>query len=244
MGWLPHEKQFRLQKKTVCFRHLRFGLVSPGFSCSISTLEGWIHLLVFVIYDLDWFLHESHFSLPLKKTRYIRLVSPFAMRTGFPVNLISFFSYRRLAEFVCFFHGLRRRWLCDLLFAFLHIKLLMRKEPTIKGNNLLFSSGRSICRRDKEKKCQNRPSEKESVPLKHFRPVDQDRYFCVQCRSRWDGSSWAVLSGSTLFGILFWIYNCHRFGYNGCVQMQRWKSLRNSWLKGLNDIIKINHYPN
>ena len=35
----------------------------------------------------------------------------------------------------------------------------------------------------------------------------------------------AVSSGSSLFAILFLIYNGNPFGSNGSVQMQRWKSL-------------------
>ena len=50
-------------------------------------------------------------------------------------------------------------------------------------------------------------------------------YFCKQCRSRWDGSLWAVSSGSTLFGNMFLVYDCHPFGNIGCVQIQRWNSL-------------------
>ena len=34
-----------------------------------------------------------------------------------------------------------------------------------------------------------------------FSPVDQDSYFCKHCTSRWDGSWWAISSGSTQFAI-------------------------------------------
>ena len=58
-----------------------------------------------------------------------------------------------------------------------------------------------------------------------FMAEDQCSY--KQCRSRWDGSWWAISSWSTLFASLFLIYNgyCHSFGNNGCVHMHRWNSL-------------------
>ena len=59
--------------------------------------------------------------------------------------------------------------------------------------------------------------------LNSFSLVDQDRCFCEQCRSRRYGLQWTISPGSTLFIILFLIYNCQPFGIT--VQMQRWKCL-------------------
>ena len=44
-------------------------------------------------------------------------------------------------------------------------------------------------------------------------PVEQHGYLCKQCRSRWDGSLWAVSLGATLFVILLLM-----FDRNPCLQ--------------------------
>ena len=64
---------------------------------------------------------------------------------------------------------------------------------------------------------------KFSVYLNRRGFVMQNRYICKQCRSRWDGSR-AMSSRSTLFAILFLIFDCHPFCNSGHVQIQGWKS--------------------
>ena len=55
-----------------------------------------------------------------------------------------------------------------------------------------------------------------------FNPADQTGYLCKQCRYRWDGSWWAVSSGSTLFASLFLIFLLKPLFAS--VDVQRWKS--------------------
>ena len=40
-------------------------------------------------------------------------------------------------------------------------------------------------------------------------PANHTRWLCKQCRSRWDGSWWAISSGSALFAMLFLIFDWH-----------------------------------
>ena len=49
-----------------------------------------------------------------------------------------------------------------------------------------------------EKHCRKRPRISRPSTVNLFSPVDQDTYFCKQCRVTWDGSSWAVSSDSTV----------------------------------------------
>ena len=59
----------------------------------------------------------------------------------------------------------------------------------------------------------------ENHPFSH---VEQNTIICKQCISRWDGSSWAVSSGSTLFAILAIIkFLTVLLASNGCIQIQR-----------------------
>ena len=49
----------------------------------------------------------------------------------------------------------------------------------------------------------------ERMVTDSFSPVNQTGYLCKQCRFRWDGSSRAVSSGSTLFAILLEVFDWH-----------------------------------
>ena len=61
--------------------------------------------------------------------------------------------------------------------------------------------------------------------LNRCSPADQARYLCKQCRPWWDGSLWAVSSGSKLFANPFWfLTDISTFCKNGYVQIQWWKS--------------------
>ena len=67
-----------------------------------------------------------------------------------------------------------------------------------------------------------------------FRPANQNRYLCKQCRSWWDGLQRAVSSGSTmfahvssestLFAILIWFLTGIPISNNEHVEIKWWKS--------------------
>ena len=62
---------------------------------------------------------------------------------------------------------------------------------------------------------------------------------CEKFRSRWDGSSWAVSSGSTLLAILVLIYKCHFLAAMDVSKCRKGRvHFRNSGLKGLMYVVR------